>query len=111
VETPHLFAAPSRFRAGRPCGCGLRALPAQLQRRGLDASDLELQRLLAFDPGRRSVLAAFAPLEGQETLVGLGAIENGEDLPDVLVVDERLTSLSDVLGRVLAERARARRAA
>jgi hypothetical protein len=87
------------------------AVTALLARRGVDARDLELQRILAFDPTRRHVLTAFAPIEGQDTLVGLGAIDNGEDAPDILVVDERLAGLSDVLGRVLTERARGRRAA
>jgi hypothetical protein len=82
-----------------------------LARRGLEAGDLELRRLLAFDPGRRHVLAAFALLEGHETLVGVGAIDNGEDAPDILVVDARVNALSHVLGRVLTERARPRRAA
>ena len=94
--------------AGPSDRAGVQAL---LSRRGVDTGELEVQRLLAFDPGRRSVLAAFAPLEGQETLVGIGSIENGDDAPDVLVVDERLIALADVLGRVLTERARVRRAA
>ena len=100
---------PVRLRLAGPSD--REAVRALIARRGLDASELELQRLLAFDPGRRSVLAAFALIEGQDTLVGLGAIETGEDWPDVLVVDERLSALSDVLGRVLTERARVRRAA
>jgi hypothetical protein len=87
------------------------AVRALLERRGVAADDFELARLLAFDPTRRHVLAAFAPLDGQETLVGIGAIANGDDAPDALVVDERLNGLADVLGRVLTERARHRRAA
>jgi len=58
------------------------------------------------------VLCAFAPIDGADTLVGFGAIDPGEDAPDVLVVDERLAgALAAVLGRVLIERARRRRAA
>jgi hypothetical protein len=88
------------------------AVRALLERRDVDASDLDVQRLLSFDPYRRHVLCAFAPLDGHETLVGLGAIDVGEDAPDVLVVDERLArGLAPVLGRVLTERARRRRAA
>jgi len=83
-----------------------------LERRGVAAGELELRRLLAFDPARRHVLCALAPLDGQDTLVGLGAIEAGQDAPDVLVVDERLAGgLAEVLGRVLSERARPRHAA
>ena len=48
-----------------------------------------LRRLLAFDPARRHVLCALAPIDGAEVLVGLGAIDVGEDAPDTLVVDER----------------------
>ena len=100
---------PVRLRLAGPSDrAGIRAL---LARRGLDADDLELQRMLAFDPGRRHVLAAFALLEGHETMVGVGAIDNGEDAPDILVVDPRVNALAHVLGRVLTERARPRRAA
>jgi hypothetical protein len=80
--------------------------------RGVPATDLDIQRLLAFDPARRHVLCAFAPVDGHETLMGLGAIDVGEDAPDVLVVDERLAGgLAELLGRVLVERARRRQAA
>ena len=83
-----------------------------LERRGVPATELELRRLLAFDPARHHVLCALTPLEGQDTLVGFGAIDAGEDAPDVLVVDERLAGgLAEVLGRVLVERARPRHAA
>ena len=83
-----------------------------LERRGVDATELELRRLLAFDPARRHVLCALAPLEGQDPLVGIGAIDAGADAPDVLGVDERLAGgLAEVLGRVLVERARPRHAA
>ena len=100
---------PVRLRLAGPADRdGVRAL---LARRELEATDLELRRLLAFDPARRHVLAALAPLEGAETVVGIGSIGNGEDAPDVLVVDERLPGLSAVIGRVLVERARGRRAA
>lgn len=81
-----------------------------LARRGLDAHDLEVGRLLAFDPARRVVLCAFAPIDGQETLVGIGAIDLHADAdPDTLVVDERLAGggLATLLGDVLVRRARA----
>ena len=82
------------------------AVRALLDRRGVLADDLELQRLLAFDPARHHVLAALAPINGQDALVGIGAIANGADAPDTLVVDERLTDgLGELIGLVLAERA------
>jgi hypothetical protein len=88
------------------------AAAALLARRGVDADPLALRRLLAYDPARRTVLAALTPVDGSDTMVGFGAIDAGEDAPDVLVVDERLAAgLGEVLGRVLIERARRRRAA
>jgi hypothetical protein len=87
-------------------------LAALLERRGLPATELELRRLLAFDPARRHVLCALAPLDGKEVLAGFGAIDVGEDAPDMLVIDERFSpGLGEVLGRVLIERARSRRVA
>ena len=85
---------------------------ALLERRGLAADDIDVRRLLAFDPARRHVLCALAPLDGAEVLAGLGAIDFGEDDPDVLVVDERFgPALAELLGRVLIERSRSNRAA
>ena len=97
-----------RLRLARPVGLPPRQGAAGA--RGVPASDeLDVLRLLAFDPARRHVLCAFAPLDGAETLMGLGAIDAGEDAPDVLVVDERLAGgLAELLGRVLVERARPR---
>ena len=85
---------------------------ALLQARGLPAEELDVRRLLAFDPARRHVLCALAPLDGSEVLAGIGAIDFGAEAPDVLVIDERFApGLGDVLARVLVERSRARRAA
>ena len=83
-----------------------------LERRGLPAGDLDLRRLLTFDPARRHVLCALAPLDGAEVLAGFGAIDAGAEHPDALVTDERFDpGLAEVLGRVLIERARQRRPA
>jgi hypothetical protein len=85
---------------------------ALLERRGLPAEEIDVQRLLAFDPARRHVFCALAPLDGTEVLAGIGAIDSGAEEPDVLVVDERFgPALADLLGRVLIERARGRRRA
>jgi len=87
-------------------------LAALLERRGLAATDLDVRRLLAFDPARRHVLCALAPLDGSEVLAGVGAIDFGDDAPDLLVIDDRFApGLGDVLGRVLIERSRSHRAA
>jgi hypothetical protein len=98
---------PVRLRMAGPSDRAL--VGGLLARRGVAAGDLEVQRLLAFDPARRHVLCALAPLDGTEVLAGLGAIDFGEDAPDVLVIDERFSpGLGDVLGRVLIERSRSR---
>jgi hypothetical protein len=93
--------------ARRADAAGVRAL---LSGRGVAAGEHEVLRLLAHDPAERIVLCAFAPLEGADTLVGLGAIDLSPGAePDTLVVDERLTAgLGEVLGGVLSERARTR---
>ena len=99
-----------RLRMAGPSDRAL--LAALLERRGLPASELELRRLLAFDPARRHVLCALAPVDGTEVLAGFGAIDVGEDAPDALVIDERFSpGLGELLGRVLVERARPRRVA
>ena len=80
-----------------------------LGRRGVESHDLEILRLLSFDPLTRAVVCVFAPIDGQETLVGVGAIalERGA-LPDTLVTDEQLApGLAPLLGALLAERAEA----
>ena len=66
-------------------------------------------RLLRHDPARRMVLTAFAPVDGTERLVGIGAIDlDAEADVDTLVVDERLT---DGLGPLLDDMLRGRAAA
>ena len=85
-----------------------------LAERGIDATELELRRLLQFDPARRRVACAFAPVDGRETLVGVAAIDlEPEASVDTLVVDERLTDgLGELMVGVLGERAaRSRRVA
>src|SRR4051794_8532578 len=84
---------------------GLRAL---LEQRGVDASTLALERLVRFDPRRRLVLCATAPIGGTEAIVGVGAIELEAPIrePDTVVVDERLTEgLAELLAAALVGRA------
>jgi len=88
----------------------LNLLLALLARRSVDANALEVLRLLSFDPALRAVACAFAPIDGRETLVGLGAIDlhPGAEL-DTLVVDERMAGgLGALLGETLRRRAEGR---
>ncbi|MDX6649566.1 MAG: hypothetical protein QOI91_2523 [Solirubrobacteraceae bacterium] len=89
---------------------GLSRLFAQ---REIDAGDMALTRLVRYDPTRRAVLCATAPVDSTELIVGVGAIDLHPDAePDTLVVDERLTEgLGELLYGALLGRARARRVA
>lgn len=103
------FALPSGPRVRiRLAGPSDRAAVARLLAgRGVECSDLEVRRLLSYDPSRRRVSCALAPIDGRETLVGIAAIDlvPGAEV-DTLVVDERLTDgLGEVLGEVLTTRA------
>jgi hypothetical protein len=99
---------PVRLRLARRSDEG--AVGALLAARGLSAAALDVRRLLAFDPLERLVLCALAPIDGAETLVGIGAIDLAADAEiDALVVDERRNpGLGELLGSVLSAQAQAR---
>jgi hypothetical protein len=80
------------------------------ERHGIDPGELELARLVAFEPRRRVVICATALIGSQETIVGIGSVElaDGEDPePHVLVVDERASGLGPLLADALLGRAEA----
>jgi hypothetical protein len=94
-----------RLRLARPSDlAGFRTL---FDQRGIPVTEFELQRLVRYDPRRRIVICAMAPIRRAETVVGVGAIELGADAePDTVVVDERLTDgLGTLLAEVLVQRA------
>ncbi len=87
---------------------------ALLRERDINATELDVRRLLAYNPARRRVSCAFAPVDGRETLVGVAAIDLTPAAEvDTLVVDERLTDgLGELMVSVLTEgTARSRRVA
>jgi cytosine/adenosine deaminase-related metal-dependent hydrolase len=73
--------------------------------------DLELLRLLRFDPRRRLAIAAVSLRA--ETLLGAGAIDLAPGAePDLIVVDpDHGAALEELIAGVLRARARRRRAA
>ena len=78
---------------------------------GATPDELEVRRLLSFDPRHRIAIAAVTPRPRAEALLGAGAIDliPGAD-PDAIVVDPSCgDALEDLLSSAL--RARARRAA
>ena len=105
-RTHPLIAGPRvRLRLARPSD--EERVTCLLRERGMDDQILGIRRLLRYDPTQRSVIAAFAPLEGAEALVGIAAMDHGPGAEvDTLVVDERLTvGLAELLVRTLSERA------
>jgi hypothetical protein len=88
------------------------AVRLRLARRGdapavrelLGASEVEVARLLSFDPARRAVICACAPVDGRETVVGVGAIDlrAGAEVDTLAAGTE---GLPELLGEVLRRRA------
>lgn len=86
-------------------GTAIRALLAD---EGLAFDELELARLLRFDPRRRAVICASTLVGIREEVIGLGAIDLGARSPDLVVVDaERGGALRDLLTGALCGRAEA----
>jgi hypothetical protein len=79
-----------------------------LDRVDFAAGDLELARLVQFDPRRRCVICATALIDATETLVGVGAIEldtDGQAEPDMLVVsEEHAEAVAELLTSALIDR-------
>jgi hypothetical protein len=82
------------------------AIRALLRGRDHDAEQLDIARLVRFDPRRRVVICATALIGSVETIVGVGAIDFDATEPDVVHVDESLgDELADLVRRALVARA------
>jgi hypothetical protein len=78
------------------------------ERHDLELGELELARLVAFDPRRRLVISATALIGSAETVLGVGAIDLAADAdPWLLVVDEQAEGLGPLLADALLGRAQA----
>jgi hypothetical protein len=85
------------------------AVRALVARSGAPCSELDVARLVRFDPRRRMVICAL--LETTEVIVGVGAIPLDSNRLELLLVDEQLgEELGELLGSSLYELQRARAA-
>jgi hypothetical protein len=84
---------------------------ALVARTGAQYSELDVARLVRFDPRRRMVVCASELFEGTELVVGFGAIRLDSDRPELVVADERLgEQLDELMSNSLRQLQRARAA-
>jgi hypothetical protein len=87
---------------------GIREL---LRSQGRASEDLEVARLVRFDPRVRLVICATALIGSRESIVGIGALDlepGRQTHPDTLVVDaDQTEGLDELLSRALLGRAAA----
>jgi hypothetical protein len=84
------------------------AISSLLERQGLEVDELELARLLRFDPRRRAVICASALIGPTETIVALGAIDLDAQSPDMVIADAAAgEGLRELVANALTSRARA----
>lgn len=93
-----------RIRVRMPRSSDRARLGELVARAGAGRDDLEAERLLRYDPQRRTVLIAGIWTGSSSVIVGYAACEHGADgRPDVLIADEDLApGLTDALCGVLA---------
>ena len=95
-----------RLRMVGPRDAG--AIRSLLSHQGLDLDELELARLVRFDPRCRAVVCASALIGPTETIVGIGAIDLDGQTPDLVLVDnEAGEDLRQLVVSALVSRARA----
>jgi hypothetical protein len=83
------------------------AIRALLRERRGDPEELEVARLVSFDPRRRMVICATALIGSTDTIVGIGAMDLDADGPDLILVDDTAADgLEELLTRALVSRAR-----
>jgi hypothetical protein len=81
------------------------AIRELLRAAGRGHGDLDLARLVHFDPRRRVVLCAAALIDRTETIVGVGAIDVDSARPHLLCVEASLLGgLPELLSRALRSR-------
>lgn len=89
-----------------------RRVGALAARQGHELTDLELARLVRFDPRREAAIVASALVDGADRLVGVGRIVAGVSTPELLITDSELPGeLAELLREALVSRAGALRRA
>src|SRR5690242_15920580 len=84
------------------------AIRALLERQGLELDDLDLARLVRFDPRCRAVICASALIGPTETIVALGGIDLDAQTPDIVMADaDAGEALPELMADALMSRARA----
>jgi hypothetical protein len=67
--------------------------------------ELRARRLVTFDPAQRTVLAAFAPVDGVDVLVGIAGIDHAPGAEMDTVITDDHDGVAEVLARRLKARA------
>ncbi len=112
LDTHHTLPEGTRLRVRLPQVRDRAGLVDLLTRLGLEAEDLDVARILRFDPRGRTVICATVWTGTTETMVGIVAGARDGRGPDLLVTDERLTpGVGDALRDLLNAASAARRAA
>ena len=85
------------------------AIRALFARQGVGVDELDVARLVRFDPRRRAVICADTLVGSSETIFALGAIDLDAATPDTIVVEAELSeALSGLIVDALVSRVRAR---
>jgi hypothetical protein len=110
-RTAHVLAGGTRVRLRYPQASDRPGLLALAERVGMPLCELELQRLVGFDPRKRRVVCASGWIAGSPVLVGFAVadLDPGASV-DVLLADEELApGIEALLLAALADRGRAGR--
>ena len=90
-----------RLRLARPRDAA--AISALFEAQGLAPEELEIARLVRFDPRSRFVICATSLIDSRERVVAVGSIELDARSPERVVASE--PELAQLLARVLTDRA------
>jgi hypothetical protein len=111
VARTHTLAPGTRVRLRLASARDEAPVKALIARTGARYSDLDVARLVRFDPRGQMVVCASELFEGTELVVGFGAIRLDSDRPELLVADERLgDQLAELVCNSLRQLQRARAA-